>query len=278
MVLPRRSAEPVEPRDDQSRIPGTADSDRRSIAVQHDLIGMRLDLLGAGEAGVVATSNVPVVRFVRVRHAGTERRFVVLDAPTRERYVELVARSAGAIEEILSPSVMANRVASWSVRPPELMLRPWRLERRLFAARLARLAARRRTIAFADVRRCYASMSPSIVGDALGRAGIPTACEVEGFLAGLERIGVEGLPVGPDASAVLANAVLAQVDRTLREAGIEHLRWVDDVVLSGGDAPAALSVFRAALATIGLRTNEAKTRILPDARGLGSTAAVSGGW
>jgi hypothetical protein len=239
---------------------------------------MRLDLLGAGEAGVVATSNVPVVRFVRGRHAGTERRFVVLDAPTRERYVELVARSAGAIEEILSPSVMANRVASWSVRPPELVLRPWRLERRLFAARLARLAARRRTIAFADVRRCYASMSPSIVGDALGRAGIPTACEVEGFLAGLERIGVEGLPVGPDASAVLANAVLAQVDRTLREAGIEHLRWVDDVVLSGGDAPAALSVFRAALATIGLRTNEAKTRILPDARGLGSTAAVSGGW
>jgi hypothetical protein len=159
---------------------------------------------------MVATSTVPAVRFVRVRHAGTERRFVLLDVPTRERYVELVARSAGAIEELLSPSVMANRVASWSVRPPDLVLRPWRLERRLFAARLARLAARRRTIAFADVRRCYASMSPSIVGDALGRAGIPTACEVEGFLAGLGRIGVEGLPVGPQASAVLANGRLGR--------------------------------------------------------------------
>lgn len=225
---------------------------------------------------MVATSTVPAIRFVRVRHAGTERRFVLLDVPTREHYVELVARSASAIEELLSPSVMANRVASWSVHPPELMLRPWRLERRLFAARLAGLAARRRTIAFADVRRCYASMSPSIVGDALGRAGIPTACEVERFLGGLERIGVEGLPVGPDASAVLANAVLAQVDRTLREAGIEHLRWVDDVVLSGGDASAALSVFRTALATIGLRPNEAKTRILSDARDLGSTTTVSG--
>ena len=183
---------------------------------------------------MVATSTVPAVRFVRVRHAGTERRFVLLDAPTREWYVDLVARSAGAIEELLSPSVMANRVASWTVRPPELVLRPWRLERRLFASRLAGLAARRRTIAFADVRRCYASMSPSIVGAALDRAGIPTACEVEGFLAGLERIGVEGLPVGPQASAVLANAVLAQVDRALLEAGVEHLRWVDDVVLSGG--------------------------------------------
>ena len=226
---------------------------------------------------MVATSTVPTVRFVRVRHAGTERRFVLLDVPTRERYVELVARSTDAIEELLSPAVMANRVASWSVRPPELVLRPWRLERRLFAARLAGLAARRRTIAFADVRRCYASISPSIVGDALGRAGIPTACEVEGFLASLERIGVEGLPVGPDASAVLANAVLAQVDRALREAGVEHLRWVDDVVLSGGDASAALSVFRTALATIGLRPNEAKTRILLDARDLGSTTTVSGG-
>jgi hypothetical protein len=51
---------------------------------------------------------------------------------------------------------------------------------------------------------------------------------------------------------------------------------VDDVVLSGGDGSAALSVFRTALATIGLRPNEAKTRILLDARDLGSTTTVSG--
>ena len=225
---------------------------------------------------MVATSPVPAARFVRVRHAGTERRLVLLDLRTRERYVGLVARSASAIEELLSPAVMANRVASWSVRPPELALRPWRLERRLFAVRLAGLAARRGPVAFADVRRCYASMSPAIVGEALRRAGIPTACEVEGFLSGLERIGVEGLPVGPDASAVLANAVLAQVDRALRDAGIEHLRWVDDVVLSGGDIAAALSVFRTALASIGLRANETKTRIMADARGLEAANSLSG--
>ena len=224
---------------------------------------------------MVARSSVPAARFVRVRHAGTERRFVLLDVRTRERYVELVARSAMAIEELLSPAVMANRVASSSIRPPQLALRPWRLERRLFAARLAGLVARRGPVVFADVRRCYASMSPAIVGDALRRAGIPTACEVQAFLAGLERVGVEGLPVGPDASAVLANAVLAQVDRTLRDAGVEHLRWVDDVVLSGVDAAAALSVFRTALASIGLRANETKTRIVADARGLGPVNAFS---
>ena len=225
---------------------------------------------------MVGTSPVPAARFVRVRHAGTERRFVLLDVRTRARYVQLVARSAAAIEELLSPAVMANRVASWRVHPPDLALRPWRLERRLFAARLAGFSVRRGAVAFGDVHRCYASMSPAIVGDALRRAGIPTAREVEGFLSGLEGLGVEGLPVGPDASAVLANAVLAQVDRTLRDAGVEHLRWVDDVVLSGQDAAAALSVFRTALASIGLRANETKTRIVADAEGLGASIAVSG--
>ena len=89
-------------------------------------------------------------------------------------------------------------------------------------------------------------------------------------------MGVEGLPVGPHASAVLANAVLAQVDRTLRDAGVEHLRWVDDVVLSGVDVAAALSVFRTALASIGLRANETKTRIVADARSLRAEGVVSG--
>lgn len=224
---------------------------------------------------MVATSSVPAVRFVRVHHAGTERRFVVLDADTRGRYVELVARSAGAIEALLSPVVMANRVASWNEYPPRLMLRPWRFERRLFATRLAGLAARGGALAFADVRRCYASMSPSIVGDTLHRAGVGTACELEAFLAGLERLGVEGLPVGPDASAVLANAVLAHVDRALREGGIEHLRWVDDVVLAGADAAAALSIFREALAAIGLHPNESKTRIVADTRTLLGATPVS---
>ena len=225
---------------------------------------------------MVATAPIPAARFVRVRHGGTERRFVLLDVRTRERYVELVARSAAAIEELLSPAVMANRVASWRVHPPDLALRPWRLERRLFAARLAGFSVRRGAVAFGDVHRCYASMSPAIVGDALRRAGIPTACELEGFLSSLECVGVEGLPVGPDASAVLANAVLARVDRTLREAGVEHLRWVDDVVLSGADIAAALTVFRTALASIGLRANESKTRIVADPRALATANAVSG--
>ncbi len=225
---------------------------------------MRLDLLGAGEGHVVETASVPRVRFVRVRRSGVERRFAVLDPQARERYVELVAAAAEAIEALLSPAVMANRIAWWRLEPPELRLRPWRLERRLFAARLASLASRRGPIAFADVRRCYASISPAMVGRALRLAGVGTADAVEGFLGGLQALGVRGLPVGPDASAVLANAVLAPVDRALRDAGIEHLRWVDDVVLRGVDPQEAVSVFRRALAELDLRPNERKTRVVLD--------------
>ena len=211
---------------------------------------------------MVATRSVPRVRFVRVRRAGADRRFAVLDPEGRERYVELVAASAEAIEALLSPSVMANRVASWGLDPPEIRLRPWRLERRLFAARLASLAAGRGAITLADVRRCYASISPEVVGRTLRLAGAPAADAIEGFLTELQPLGVLGLPVGPDASAVLANAVLAPVDRALGLAGIEHLRWVDDVVLRGVEPRAAVSVFRDALAELGLRPNERKTRVL----------------
>ena len=223
---------------------------------------------------MVATASVPRVRFVRVRRAGVERRFAVLDARARERYVELVAGAAETIEGLLSPAVMANRVASWRLDPPELRLRPWRLERRLFAARLRSLTLRPGAIAFADVRRCYASISPATVGRSLRLAGTPNADEVQSFLTGLEPFGVRGLPVGPDGSAVLANAVLAPVDRALRDAGIEHLRWVDDVVLRGTDPHAAVTVFRYALAELGLRPNERKTRMLLDPASLrGSVSA-----
>ena len=223
---------------------------------------------------MVATASAPRVRFVRLRRAGGDRRLVVLDAPTRDRYVRLVAASAELVEARLSDAVVANRVRSWRIEPPELRLRPWRVERRIFAARLTALARRGGTVAFADVRRCYASIAAAVVGETLRREGIDTAEALEGFLRDLAREGVRGLPVGPEPSAVLANAVLAPVDRALEHAGIEHLRWVDDVVLCGPDPCAALEVLRGALATLGLRLNERKTRVVTPGA-LGRRALVS---
>lgn len=210
------------------------------------------------------TATTGPVRLVRVRQATGVRTIAVLEAETRDRYVRLVARAAERLEETLSPNVIANRVACGSVEPPELRLRPWRLERRVFTARLAEVARRYRTLAFADVLRCYASISPAMAAGALRRVGIEVADELEAFLAGLQLAGVRGLPVGPAASAVLANAVLAPVDRTLEAAGIAHLRWVDDIVLATREPDRALAALSRAVAEIGLRLNDRKTRVVVD--------------
>ena len=217
------------------------------------------------------------VRFVSVGHARGNRRLAILDGETLRTYTGLVAEIAPTVEAALSRRVVANRVATCTVEPPELRLRSWRSERDAFAARFSELAQTGRRLAFADVRRCYASISPSTVGAELRRLGVGTAGALEAFLRGLEPDGVRGLPVGPDPSAVLANAVLGRADLALERAGVAHVRWVDDVVLSSPDPGGALGVFRGALEEIGLRLNERKTRVVPDGGaadlGLGSPTA-----
>ena len=205
------------------------------------------------------------IGFVSVRQAGGVRILTVLEPAARDEYLALVAPVAPAIESALQECVVANRVARSIADPPELRLRPWRFERRAFGMRLRRLAASAPTIALADVRRCYASISPSTVAWILGDLGVGSATAIARFLARLERAGSRGLPVGPTASAVVANAVLARADDALRSAGIRHVRWVDDVVMAADDADdarRAIGVLACALTGLGLRLNAAKTRIV----------------
>jgi hypothetical protein len=212
------------------------------------------------------------VGFVSVRHAGGVRLLTLLGPAAREEYLALVAPVAPAIESALSDRVVAHRVARCEADPPRLRLRALRIERRAFALRLRDLSAGASTIAIADVRRCYASISPSTVERVLGELGVGSAREVGAFLSRLERAGGRGLPVGPEASAVLANAVLARADEALRAAGVAHLRWVDDVVIAAAgprDAGRAIAVLAEAVGGLGLRLNERKTRIGPPDGGVG---------
>jgi Reverse transcriptase (RNA-dependent DNA polymerase) len=212
------------------------------------------------------------IGFVSVRYAGGVRVLTLLGPAAREEYLALVAPVAPAIELALSDRVVAHRVARCEPDPPELRLRPWRIERRAFALRLRNLTAGAPTIGIADVRRCYASISPWTVERVLGDLGVGSAHEVGAFLARLERAGGRGLPVGPEASAVLANAVLARADEALRAAGVEHLRWVDDVVVAAAgptEASRGIAVLADAVGALGLRLNEGKTRIASTSGGIG---------
>lgn len=116
--------------------------------------------------------------------------------------------------------------------------------------------------ATADVRACYPSIDPGTVSTILG----PAADDVVGLLRRFAGGGVRGLPVGPEPSAVVANALLALLDETLRREGVRHVRWVDDLVLWGSrrEIVRALAALHRAAATVGLELNGAKTGLLAE--------------
>ena len=164
-----------------------------------------------------------------------------------------------------------SRRPVWTTRA---RLRPWRLERRLFAARLADLVSRRGAIAFADVRRCYASISPSIVGRTLRLAGIGTARDIEDLSASLEGVGVRGL----------------RSVRTRRRSRQRRPRARGPSPAGGRDRPPPVGGrrrpfrtrprgggvdLREALGRIDLRLNERKTRIVLDPASLRTGSPVS---
>ena len=114
-----------------------------------------------------------------------------------------------------------------------------------------------------DVADCYGSILPEVVAASLRAAGADPRA-LERLLHELADHGVPGLPIGPEPSAVLANAVLAPLDVALAVAGVPHVRWVDDIVAFATERRQAMRVtdlIRRELEAVGLRPNEAKTRI-----------------
>jgi hypothetical protein len=207
-----------------------------------------------------STDCPPVGLVVReLRRPGTEPRWLTdLDARTAAAYRRLVRRYARLIEASLDPGVIANRIDPRGTLSLRASRRVWR--RRL--ARATRPGARVAVMS-SDVYRCYPSVRPAAVGLALAECGVDTAAdELLHLLAKIARAGTPGLPVGPEPSAVLANAVLATADRAATRAGAQLYRWVDDVVLVGPDRTTVARAFDAwanGLRVVGLRPNESKT-------------------
>ncbi len=82
------------------------------------------------------------------------------------------------------------------------------------------------------------------------------------LLHGLVLVGApRGLPIGPEASAVIAGLVLGVVDRALAEAELAHLRYSDDsfiFVRSGASTASAYDAYCQALDSLGLEPNSDK--------------------
>src|SRR5262249_62407873 len=87
--------------------------------------------------------------------------------------------------------------------------------------------------------------------------------ELDAFLRALADAGVRGVAVGPDPSAILANAILAIADREAAAAGCRAIRWVDDVLLVAAGRRSAMRAFdtwRRTPAELGLEGHEGETR------------------
>lgn len=120
------------------------------------------------------------------------------------------------------------------------------------------------TLVKCDVRRCYPSMTVEAVERALVWRGLD-AKQVDPLvemLRGLLLVGSpKGLPIGPEASAVIASLVLGVVDQAMADAGLAHLRYSDDsfvFVRHGATTTQAYDVYCGALESIGLEPNSDK--------------------
>ncbi|MCX7515181.1 reverse transcriptase domain-containing protein [Frateuria hangzhouensis] len=64
----------------------------------------------------------------------------------------------------------------------------------------------------------------------------PMSVEIESFITTLNNKASQGVPVGPAASIIMAEAVMMDVDSFIEQCGVSHTRYVDDIRMFGESA------------------------------------------
>jgi Reverse transcriptase (RNA-dependent DNA polymerase) len=212
----------------------------------------------------VAVRVDPIASRWHPKPGGGLRRMALLSERDHRAWSDLGQRVAGTIDAQLSDGVVAHRTRAdgrwWTLEPAGAALRR---ARALVAGALAPVALR------TDVTAFYPSVTPGLLFGSLQRLSVDAhdAATAADLLEGWGTEGYPGLPVGPPASAVLANAVLAPVDDALPPSG--WLRWVDDyLVFLASERAAGVAVERIdhALDALGLSRSDQKTALVEGAR------------
>lgn len=101
-----------------------------------------------------------------------------------------------------------------------------------FTAKTEELALANAHVLVTDITDFYNQIYLHRLNNAIEAADVslkPVADDIESFLSTLNNKSSQGVPVGPAASIVMAEAVLIDVDIFLRDQGVEHTRYVDDI-------------------------------------------------
>jgi hypothetical protein len=195
--------------------------------------------------------------------AGKRRVLTHLEPSERRRYERAVALAFP--NPHIAPSVFGSPARTMSLAA----------ERRRWRSAVRARTAGARSVVVSDVAACYLSIGEDAVSAAAARAGgdvLPLLRQLRRY----REAGGRGIPIGPVASGVVADAVLALADERAAAAGCGPVRWVDDVVFGGDrDAVARASrAWRGALIELGMREHDGKRTADPIAV-LGSLEAAS---
>jgi hypothetical protein len=101
-----------------------------------------------------------------------------------------------------------------------------------FAAKTEELALTHMHVLVTDITDFYNQIYLHRLNNAIETADAslkPVADDIETFLSTLNNKSSQGVPVGPAASIVMAEAVLIDVDIFLKDQGVSHTRYVDDI-------------------------------------------------
>jgi hypothetical protein len=95
-----------------------------------------------------------------------------------------------------------------------------------------KLSSKFKSVLVTDITDFYNQIYLHRLNNAIESADVklkPFADDIEHFLSTLNSKSSQGVPVGPAASIVMAEAVLIDVDRFIKDQGVIHTRYVDDI-------------------------------------------------
>ncbi|MGB6163115.1 MAG: reverse transcriptase domain-containing protein [Pseudonocardiaceae bacterium] len=190
---------------------------------------------------------------------------VLLDLPDRVAYQAVVATFADKIEAALTEAVYSSRLSD----DPKYFLqhgpRRWvKFEKDAEG----RAKGNFEWVAQTDISSYFEHILHQRLFDELSHLGVGGSPlrTLREMLSKWSLVQGMGLPQGPNASRVLGNFYLVQVDEIILDAGYTYYRYMDDVRIltqSKAEAVAGIRLFEHACRGRGLTPSSAKTKVLP---------------